>query len=75
MKHLDDFHIRWLSAFILVFGLAGCDEQGNNSELESELKRLALRAEQVTIIRDQFGVPHIYGKTDADADHTEDHEE
>ena len=67
MKHLHNFHIRWLSAFILVFGLAGCDEQGNNSELESELKRLALRAEQVTIIRDQFGVPHIYGKTDADA--------
>lgn len=67
MKHLDNFPIRWLSAFILVFGLAGCGEQGNNSELESELKRLALRAEQVTIIRDQFGVPHIYGKTDADA--------
>lgn len=67
IKHLDNFDIGWLLAFILVFGLAGCDEQVNNSELESELKRLAQRAEQVTIIRDQFGVPHIYGKTDADA--------
>jgi acyl-homoserine lactone acylase PvdQ len=28
---------------------------------------LADKAEAVTIIRDDFGVPHIYGKTDADA--------
>ena len=28
---------------------------------------LAQKAERVTIIRDDFGVPHIYGKTDADA--------
>ena len=25
------------------------------------------QAEQVTIVRDQWGIPHIYGKTDADA--------
>ncbi len=30
------------------------------------LDRLAARAQTVTIIRDDFGVPHIYGKTDAD---------
>lgn len=28
---------------------------------------MAQKAEKVTIIRDDFGVPHIYGKTDADA--------
>ena len=28
---------------------------------------LAARAQNVTIIRDDFGVPHIYAKTDADA--------
>ena len=28
---------------------------------------LAARAERVEIIRDDFGVPHIYAKTDADA--------
>ena len=33
----------------------------------TELQRLEARAEKVTIIRDDFGVPHIYGKTDADA--------
>ena len=33
----------------------------------SEIDRLTARAERVEIIRDEFGVPHIYGKTDADA--------
>ena len=34
---------------------------------ESEPERLEARAARVEIIRDDFGVPHIYGKTDADA--------
>ena len=33
----------------------------------AEVARLQKRAAQVTIIRDNYGVPHIYGKTDADA--------
>ena len=32
-----------------------------------ELERLKQRAQNVSILRDDFGVPHIYGKTDADA--------
>jgi acyl-homoserine lactone acylase PvdQ len=32
-----------------------------------EVRRWEAQAEQITIIRDDFGVPHIYGKTDADA--------
>jgi acyl-homoserine lactone acylase PvdQ len=32
-----------------------------------ELDRLASRAAGVEIIRDDFGVPHVYGETDADA--------
>jgi acyl-homoserine-lactone acylase len=35
--------------------------------LDPELARLAERAENVTIIRDDFGVPHVYAATDADA--------
>ncbi len=35
--------------------------------VNSEAARLAARAANVTIIRDDFGVPHIYAKTDADA--------
>lgn len=33
----------------------------------TEIKRYEQRAKQVTIIRDNWGIPHIYGKTDADA--------
>ncbi|MCC9071041.1 penicillin acylase family protein [Flavobacterium sp. F-65] len=32
-----------------------------------EIDRLEKLAEQVTIIRDNWGIPHVYGKTDADA--------
>lgn len=38
--------------------------QGFSSQ---EIKRWEKQAMQTTIIRDQYGVPHIYGKTDADA--------
>lgn len=37
------------------------------SAKKNELKRWEDHAASVTIIRDDFGVPHIYGKTDADA--------
>ncbi len=33
----------------------------------SETDRLKKRAEEITIIRDNFGIPHVFGKTDADA--------
>lgn len=42
--------------------------QSQVNQLPSEeLKRLETRAARVKIIRDDYGVPHIYGKTDADA--------
>lgn len=49
--------------FVSLLLLAGCVGQSVNPELE----RLRARAENVEIIRDDFGVPHIYAKTDADA--------
>src|SRR5205809_2841276 len=33
----------------------------------SEINRWEKQAKQITIIRDNWGIPHIYGKTDADA--------
>ncbi|MBT8068642.1 MAG: acylase [Gammaproteobacteria bacterium] len=48
---------------ILILALSGCDRQ----PVDPEIARLQERAEAVTIIRDDFGVPHIYAKTDADA--------
>src|ERR1700759_3970604 len=32
-----------------------------------EVQRFSLEAKAVTIIRDNWGIPHIYGRTDADA--------
>ncbi|MBO1254215.1 acylase [Alteromonas sp. 5E99-2] len=52
----------FIAAFLVAFATA-CSSPQSSSELE----RLAARAERVEIIRDDFGVPHIYGKTDADA--------
>ncbi|WP_034256125.1 acylase [Arenibacter latericius] len=37
------------------------------NDANTEIKGWKTQAERVTIIRDDFGVPHIYGKTDADA--------
>ena len=39
--------------------------QSNNLSTE-EFTRLQARAANIKIIRDDYGVPHIYGKTDAD---------
>jgi acyl-homoserine-lactone acylase len=55
------------SLLVLLFvWLAACSDQVAQTEL-TEFERLKARAANVTIIRDDFGVPHIYGKTDADA--------
>jgi acyl-homoserine lactone acylase PvdQ len=48
---------------ISLFVLASCAQES----ADPELARLTARAQNVTIIRDDFGVPHIYAKTDADA--------
>lgn len=36
-------------------------------QLPAEVERWTSRAANTTIVRDDFGVPHIYGKSDADA--------
>jgi len=36
-------------------------------EVDSDVAKWKAQADKVTIIRDDFGVPHIYGDTDADA--------
>lgn len=40
-----------------------------NTEMQTDVKTRTLqeKSERITIIRDDYGVPHIYGKTDADA--------
>ena len=59
--------IRALAVFLLF--LSACSQQTTEmtDAVDPEIARLEARAANVTIIRDDFGVPHIYGKTDADA--------
>ena len=60
-------------AVFAVSGVVACSapteetETIQPAEINSEAGRLAQIAERVEIIRDDFGVPHIYAKTDADA--------
>jgi acyl-homoserine lactone acylase PvdQ len=54
---------------LLVLLFVGCGQQAAEPppSVDPEIARLQARAEAITIIRDDFGVPHIYAKTDADA--------
>jgi acyl-homoserine lactone acylase PvdQ len=58
-KHLFMQYVAVASLLLLV-ACAGTD-------VNPDLARQQAHADNVTIIRDDFGVPHIYGKTDADA--------
>ena len=49
--------------FVLLLAVAAC----STPQPQNELARWEDRAANTEIIRDDFGVPHIYGKTDADA--------
>ena len=53
-----------LLTILFIFILYSCK---NEKTLTDEEQRWQQHAENTEIIRDDFGVPHIYGKTDADA--------
>ena len=54
---------------LIVVGVAACAQDTNEPAVtvDPERARLDERASRVDIIRDDYGVPHIYGRTDADA--------
>lgn len=54
--------MKFFSLFLLL-GLISCATEKSDTEAD----RWKTHADNTTIIRDDFGVPHIYGKTDADA--------
>ena len=60
-------HSATLLAFLFIFGACTPKEEAPIAAADPELERLEERAERVEIIRDDFGVPHVYGETDADA--------
>lgn len=53
-------------ALLLVVALAACSSQPAAPPVSPEVAAWQKRADGVTIIRDDWGIPHIYGKTDAD---------
>src|ERR1700694_4299453 len=59
---LKPTNMRLLLSFLLIPSL--CFSQSFTSQ---EIARYRAKAQRVTIIRDNWGVPHIYGKGDADA--------
>lgn len=71
-------HSRTLTMLVLLFALVSCSPSVQQPvvtdapaqpapEISAEQQRLQTIAERVTIIRDDYGVPHIYAPTDADA--------
>jgi acyl-homoserine-lactone acylase len=58
-----------LLAILILMGVAACapDTADAPAAADPERARLEERASRVEIIRDDFGVPHVYGNSDADA--------
>lgn len=53
--------------FLLLLALCGLSASGVLAARESDLGRWQRQARSVTIVRDTWGIAHIYGKSDADA--------
>ncbi|WP_282162102.1 acylase [Ulvibacterium marinum] len=53
-----------LLSILCFVGMVSCKTE---TTTDSEVSQWQAQAENISIIRDDFGVPHIYGKTDADA--------
>ncbi len=54
---------------LILFTLTACSSQDDGQSADTaseEVARWEAQAKNITIIRDNWGVPHIYGKTDAD---------
>ena len=56
--------MRYLFLLIITLTVTSCKTE---KSVITDLERWQETADNITIIRDNFGVPHIYGKTDADA--------
>jgi len=58
-------YIKSIQFLIVLFCLSSIGIAQNNDN--KEISRLQKIAKQITIVRDNWGIAHIYGKTDADA--------
>lgn len=55
--------MRQLIFLILPILFYGCGQRGKENKIESWERQ----AGDITIVRDQWGIPHVFGKSDADA--------
>src|SRR5579864_8175820 len=55
-----------MKKLVLVF-VAAYAAKVSGQAPRADVKRWEEEARQITIVRDDWGIPHIYGKTDADA--------
>ena len=51
----------------LVLILAAAGLSGALQTANTDVSRWEKQAQNITIVRDTWGIPHVYGKTDADA--------
>jgi acyl-homoserine lactone acylase PvdQ len=58
--------IRTMKKLILVLAVA-CVSCRSQAAADKEVTAWEKQAQNITIIRDNWGIPHVYGKTDADA--------
>ncbi|MBA4849206.1 penicillin acylase family protein [Emticicia sp. BO119] len=56
-----------LFVFLLLLPVSLFAQKVTNSFTAAEIRRYEQQAQRVTIVRDNWGIPHVYGKTDADA--------
>jgi len=63
LLYLSERRLKKLLLISFLLPIA-CSPSGGN---DADMKKYEEQASQVTIIRDKWGVPHVYGKTDADA--------
>ncbi|MEQ8413849.1 MAG: acylase [Imperialibacter sp.] len=61
--------IKLILVLVSIFIFQSCEtpQQATAEFTADEIQRWEAVASRVTIIRDNWGIPHIYGKTDADA--------
>jgi acyl-homoserine-lactone acylase len=59
--------MRKLALVLLAAALVSCSPSRTAQQVTPEVAAWQQRAQNVTIIRDDWGIPHIHGKTDADA--------
>src|SRR5208282_1722642 len=55
-----------MKKLVFLFALASISFVAQGAQ-EAEVRRWEREAQKVTIIRDDWGIAHVYGKTDADA--------